>query len=38
VEYERGERIELPSSARERRYGDTVIAFIVARDAEETDT
>lgn len=38
VEYERGERIELPSSAKERRYGDTVIAFIVARDLEENDT
>jgi 16S rRNA (guanine966-N2)-methyltransferase len=37
VEYERGERIELPPSAEERRYGDTVIAFIVASDLEEED-
>ncbi len=38
VEYERGEPIELPPSADERRYGDTVIAFIVASDLEEEET
>ena len=38
VEYERSERIELPPSAEERRYGDTVIAFIFASDLEEEDT
>ena len=38
VEYERGEPIELPPSAEERRYGDTVIAFIVASNLEEEET
>jgi len=37
VEYERGERVDLPSGANERRYGDTAIAFIVASDLEERD-
>jgi 16S rRNA (guanine966-N2)-methyltransferase len=38
VEYERGARVDLPSSASERRYGDTVIAFIVASELEENVT
>ena len=37
VEHGAGERLELPATAEERRYGDTVIAFIVAADLKEEE-
>ncbi len=37
VEHGAGERLELPAAAEERRYGDTVIAFVVVADLKEEE-